>query len=143
MTHDDLWTGIDLKIQAARTTFEEMRKVFRPPTATAWAIIQESTGTIVGGPDWQRSFYQLVARFLAEVRSVPWIIAGELLSQGSSSSAPDFRENIALSRELEKFLVGRIMLRHSFEFSCSLDRSLAQRAGRARHSEGEPNKTDD
>jgi len=74
MTHDDLWTGVDLKIQAARDSLEEMRKVFRPPMPTAWSVVQESTGTIVGGPDWQKIFYPLVARFLSEVRSVPWII---------------------------------------------------------------------
>jgi hypothetical protein len=34
MTHDDLWVGVDLKIRAARTTLEDMRKAHRPPTAT-------------------------------------------------------------------------------------------------------------
>jgi hypothetical protein len=74
MTHNHLWVGVDLKIQAARTTLDEMRKALQPPVPTAWSVVQESTGTIVGGPDWQSIFYPLVARFLSEVRSVPWII---------------------------------------------------------------------
>jgi hypothetical protein len=74
MTHDHLWVGVNLKIQAARTSLDEMRKTLQPPVPTARSVVQESTSTIVGGPDWQGSFYQLVARFLAEVRSVPWIL---------------------------------------------------------------------
>jgi hypothetical protein len=74
MTHQHLWEGVDLKLQAARTTVEEMRKVLQPAPKTAWTIVQESTGAIVGGPDWQSKFWPLVNRFLAEVRSVPAII---------------------------------------------------------------------
>jgi hypothetical protein len=51
-----------------------MRKALRPPPPTKESIILESTGAIVGGPDWQTKFYPLVARFLAEVRTVPWVI---------------------------------------------------------------------
>ena len=69
---DHLWAGVDLKLRDARNTLDEMRNALRPPLPTKESIIQESTGTIVGGPDWQTKFYQLVARFLAEVRSVPW-----------------------------------------------------------------------
>src|ERR1035437_1853579 len=74
MTHNHLWVGVDLKIQAARTTLDEMRKALQPAVPTAWSVVQESTGTIVGGPDWQSIFYPLVPRFLSDVRSVPWII---------------------------------------------------------------------
>lgn len=74
VTHDDLWKGIDLKIKAAQTTLEQMRKVLRPPAPTSASVVQESAGTIVGGPDWQSTFWPLVNRFLAEVRSVPSII---------------------------------------------------------------------
>jgi len=60
MTHDHLWVGVHLKIEAARTSLEEMRKALRPPLPTAQSVVQESTGTIVGGPDWQKTFYPLV-----------------------------------------------------------------------------------
>src|SRR5205823_13204385 len=56
MTHDHLWVGVNLKIQAARTSLDEMRKTLQPPVPTARSVVQESTSTIVGGPDWQRSF---------------------------------------------------------------------------------------
>lgn len=84
MTHDDLWIGVDLRLRDARNTLDEMRKVLQPPVPTAQSIVQESIGTIIGGPDWQRSFYQLVARFLAEVRSVPWIIEASFGEDRSS-----------------------------------------------------------
>jgi hypothetical protein len=72
--HDELWAGIDLRLRNARKTLDDMRKVFQPAQPTHWRVVQESAGAIVGGPDWQQSFYQIVARLLAEVRAVPWII---------------------------------------------------------------------
>jgi hypothetical protein len=72
--HDDLWAGVDLRLRDARNTLDDMRKALRPPPPTKESIILESTGAIVGGPDWQTKFYPLVARFLAEARSIPSII---------------------------------------------------------------------
>jgi hypothetical protein len=73
-TQDDLWLGIDLKLQAAQGTLADMRKALRLAPPTALTVAQESGGAISGGPDWQSNFWPLVNRFLAEVRSVPAII---------------------------------------------------------------------
>jgi hypothetical protein len=72
--HDELWAGIDPRLRNARKTLDDMRKVFQPAQPTHWRVVQESAVAIVGGPDWQQSFYQMIARLLAEVRAVPWII---------------------------------------------------------------------
>jgi hypothetical protein len=72
-TQDDLWLGVDLKLQAAHGTFANMRKTLQAPPQTVATIVQESTGAMVG-PNWQSNFWPLVNGFLAEVRSVPEII---------------------------------------------------------------------
>jgi hypothetical protein len=70
--HDELWAGIDLKIENSAFFSEQMGKSLTPDLTPISAVIQ-STGAIIE-THWQRSFYANLDAFLAMVRSVPEII---------------------------------------------------------------------
>jgi hypothetical protein len=86
--HDRPWAGIDLRLQNARDTLDEARKVLQRPALGVQRIVQESAGAIIPGHDWQSKFYSLVTRFLAEVRAVPWIIEAPCPIHFLSERAP-------------------------------------------------------
>ena len=71
--HEELWAGVELKIQNAEFFLEQMGKALLPPDRTPMNIALESTGAIIE-TRWQRSFYANLDAFLAMVRSVPEII---------------------------------------------------------------------
>jgi hypothetical protein len=85
--HDHLWSGADLKLRDARNTLDEMREVLRPSNSGRNAAL-ESTGMVASGPVWQTKFFQLVGRFVAEVRAVTSIIEA---SFGEDRGHPDMK----------------------------------------------------
>jgi hypothetical protein len=71
--HDELWAGVELKIENAEFFSEQMGKALLPPDRNPMNIALESTGAIIE-TRWQRSLYANLDAFLAMVRSVPEII---------------------------------------------------------------------
>jgi hypothetical protein len=71
--HENLWAGVDRKLQDAHFAFDEMATSLPPPERTPMNVAQQSTGAIID-TRWQESFYAHVDTFLAKVRSVPEII---------------------------------------------------------------------
>jgi len=71
--HEELWAGVELKINNAEFFLEEMEKALLPPDRTQMNVAQQTTGAIID-TGWQRSFYAHLDAFLAMARSVPAII---------------------------------------------------------------------
>jgi hypothetical protein len=71
--NEELWLGVDLKIEYAAFHLGEMRRSISYQQPRAMEVAQMSAGAIVG-KDWQRSFYPHFDAFLVNARSVPMII---------------------------------------------------------------------
>jgi hypothetical protein len=70
---NDLWSGVDLKVQHAELFLDEMTRSLQPPERTPMTVAQQSAGAIID-TGWQRSFYGYLDAFLAMARSIPEII---------------------------------------------------------------------
>jgi hypothetical protein len=68
--HDELWTGVELKLQNAKFHLEQMTRSIQPPQRTGHSVALEASGAIIGGPDWQEAFYAHLDAFLTATRSV-------------------------------------------------------------------------
>lgn len=71
--HDELWAGIDLKIDNARFHFEGMGRSLEPPEQTSMNVALEASRAMIGG-NWHRAFYAHLDAFLSAARAVPEII---------------------------------------------------------------------
>ncbi len=71
--HEELWAGVELKINNAEIFFEGMGKALLPPNQTPMSIAVQSAGAITDTL-WQQSFYADLDAFLAMARSVPEIL---------------------------------------------------------------------
>jgi hypothetical protein len=71
--HEDLWAGVDLKMESADFFLEQMGKALGPPERTQINVALQSSGAIIE-TRWQRSFYAYLDAFLAMVRSAPEIV---------------------------------------------------------------------
>jgi hypothetical protein len=72
-THHDLWAGVDLKVTNAGFHYQAMAKALEPPEQTAYTVVLESAGAIVGG-NWHTAFYAHLDALLSAARSVPELI---------------------------------------------------------------------
>jgi hypothetical protein len=72
-THRGLWPGIDLKLRTAGFHFLRMQEVLKPPETTAYTVVQEASGALIGG-NWHQGFYAHLDGFLSSSRSVPELI---------------------------------------------------------------------
>jgi hypothetical protein len=70
---DDLWSGVNLKLQYAAFFLTRMQAPLDPPPRTTNNVVQESSGAILA-TNWQQAFYANFDAFLAMARSVPEII---------------------------------------------------------------------
>jgi hypothetical protein len=73
MTHQEPWEGIALKLESASFHLDGMDKALQPPETTAYTVILESSGALIGG-NWHRAFYAHLDAFLSAARSVPELI---------------------------------------------------------------------
>jgi len=69
----DLWAGIALKLESASFHLDGMEKALQPPETTAYTVVLESSGALIGG-NWHRAFYAHLDAFLSSSRSVPELI---------------------------------------------------------------------
>ncbi|MGO9312845.1 MAG: hypothetical protein ACLQBD_09675 [Syntrophobacteraceae bacterium] len=71
--HEDLWAGVELKIESADFFLKQMWETLAPPERTQINVALESSGAIIE-TRWQPSFYAYLDAFLAMVRSIPDIV---------------------------------------------------------------------
>jgi hypothetical protein len=71
--HEELWAGVELKVQNAEFHLQRMEQSLNLPEPTALYVALEASGAILG-TDWHRSFYAHLDAFLSAVRSVPEVI---------------------------------------------------------------------
>jgi hypothetical protein len=70
--HENLWAGVELKLQNAHFHLTRMQKSLDPLPRTGWTVAQGTAGNV--DTQWQRSFYAHFDAFLSAARSVPEII---------------------------------------------------------------------
>lgn len=74
---EELWGGVEFKLDEARFFLNEMSVDIRPlrdqPGSSQFAALMESTGALVGNM-WQAKFYYHLDAFLVATRAVPDII---------------------------------------------------------------------
>jgi hypothetical protein len=73
LTHDELWAGVDVKIENAQFHLDAMSRVLQPPERAAGYTVVEGMGTVISD-NWHRAFYAHFDAFLSATRSVPEII---------------------------------------------------------------------
>jgi hypothetical protein len=73
MTYHELWAGIALKLENASFHLDGIEKALQPPETTAYTVVLESSGALIGG-NWHRAFYAHLDAFLSSSRSVPELI---------------------------------------------------------------------
>jgi hypothetical protein len=73
MAYEDLWDGIDLKLDNAFFHLSEMGRALEPPQRTQHSVAMQASGAIIG-KDWQRPLYAHLDAFLSAARSVGNII---------------------------------------------------------------------
>ena len=71
--HEELWAGVELKLQHGEFHLQQMVRSLEPPERTATNVALEASGEIID-TGWQRSFYAHLDAFLSAARSVPEII---------------------------------------------------------------------
>lgn len=71
--HDELWAGVELKLQNAQFHLDQMMRSIQPPERTGHSVAMMASGAI-GVPDWQEAFYAHLDAFLSATRSVGNII---------------------------------------------------------------------
>jgi hypothetical protein len=104
--HEDLWAGVELKLQYAEFHLQQMSRSLQPPERTHMNVALEASGAIIG-TDWQRSLYAHFDAFLSATRSVPWIIqccfgedrANRAMNEWLDERSPDEK---ARRREFQK-----------------------------------------
>jgi hypothetical protein len=70
---EELWAGVELKLQNAEFHLQQMARSLDPPEPTAMNVALEASGAIID-TGWQRSFYAHLDAFLSATRSVAEII---------------------------------------------------------------------
>ncbi len=70
--HEELWAGVELKLQNAEFHLSQMARSLESPERTAANVALEASAIIDTG--WQRSFYAHLDSFLSAARSVAEII---------------------------------------------------------------------
>jgi hypothetical protein len=70
--HEELWAGVELKVENAEFFLDGMGKSLLPPERTQMNVALQSGGATID-TGWQRSFYAQLDAFLAMGRSVPEI----------------------------------------------------------------------
>jgi hypothetical protein len=70
-THEELWAGVELKLQYAEFHLQQMSRSLEPPERTHMNVALEAAGAIIG-TDWQISLYAHFDALLSAARSVPW-----------------------------------------------------------------------
>src|SRR5262245_6529039 len=73
MRAEELWAGVQLKLNHAEFHLEKMGKALDPPERTHMNVALEAAGTHLG-TNWERPFYAHVDAFLSAARSVPELI---------------------------------------------------------------------
>ena len=68
--HEDLWAGVELKMESADFFLEQMGKTLAPLERTQINVALRSSGAIIE-TRWQRSFYAYLDAFLAMVAVSP------------------------------------------------------------------------
>jgi hypothetical protein len=104
--HEELWAGVELKLQYAEFHLQQMSRSLEPPERTHMNVALEASGAIIG-TDWQRSLYAHFDALLSAARSVPWIIqccfgedrANRVMSDWFDERSPDEK---ARRREFNK-----------------------------------------
>jgi hypothetical protein len=71
--HEEMWAGVELKVQNAEFHLQRMEQSLNLPEPTALYVALEASGAILG-TNWHRSFYAHLDAFLSAVRSVPEVI---------------------------------------------------------------------
>jgi len=71
--HDQLWAGVELKLENARFHLRGMEQSLRPPEPTHMNVALQAAGAIID-TGWQRSFYAYLDAFLSTARSVAEVI---------------------------------------------------------------------
>ena len=71
--HQELWAGVELKLQNSDFHLRRMEQSLEPPERTATNVALQAAGAIID-TGWQRSFYAHLDAFLSATRSVPEII---------------------------------------------------------------------
>ena len=71
--HEELWAGVELKLQNAEFHFRQMTRSLESPERTATNVAVEASGAIID-TGWQLSFYAHLDAFLSAARSVAEII---------------------------------------------------------------------
>jgi hypothetical protein len=71
--HEEMWVGVQLKLQHAEFHLRQMARSLEPPEPNAINVALPVTGPITDS-GWQRSFYAHLDAFLSAARSVPEII---------------------------------------------------------------------
>jgi hypothetical protein len=71
--HEQLWKGVELKLQNAHFHWDQIGRSLQPSAQTGHSVaIQALTGSM--GSDWQPSFYAHFDAFLSATRSVSQVI---------------------------------------------------------------------
>jgi hypothetical protein len=63
MSHDDLWAGVDPKLQNASFHLEEMGRTLQPSERTGYLVAMQASGAMIG-KDWQRPLYAHVGQII-------------------------------------------------------------------------------
>jgi hypothetical protein len=71
--HDELWAGVQSKVENAAFHWQRMAQSLQPPERTGVNVALQSSGAIID-TGWQRAFYAHLDAFLSAARSVPEII---------------------------------------------------------------------
>ena len=71
--YEELWAGVELKIQNAVFHLRQMEQSLDPPEQTQENVALQVSGAIIH-TDWQRSIYAHFDAFLSATRSVPEVI---------------------------------------------------------------------
>jgi hypothetical protein len=99
--HEDLWAGVELKLQHASFFLNEMSEALLPPTRTAENVALESSGAIFD-TRWQTSFYAYLDAFLAMARSVPEIISSCFGADQGSKDMKDWFASLAPAEQTRR-----------------------------------------
>ena len=123
--HEELWAGVELKLQNAEFHLQGMGRSLEPPERTATNVALQASGAIID-TGWQRSFYAHLDAFLSAARSVPEIIQ---CCFGVDEGHPIMKSWFGKLRETER------LRRHEFkkQFKISYDGFRALPLGTVRH----------
>lgn len=69
MNAQDLWSGVDLKLEISRFHLEKMATSILPPTMTGNMAAQIASSAMIG-VNWQRAFYAHLDGFLSATKSI-------------------------------------------------------------------------